>query len=74
MVTVLAKAPRERVDVHAPGLAFVGARGAFPLTCVLPDAKAGLDVNRLVERAFATRGTTRGWPTILKVADALRDA
>lgn len=74
MVTVLAEAPRKPVDVAAPGLAFIGTRGAFALTCVLPDAKNGLDVNRVVEKAFATRGTTRGWPTILKVADALRDA
>lgn len=74
-VTILAKAPEvSKLPVEAKGVRLVATDGVFALSVVLPSAKPGADVNGLVERTLGVAGTTRGWPTMEKVAKLLEDA
>lgn len=76
-VAVLARAPAK--DPKLPvedgkGSKLVAVDGPFALALVLPDAKPGTTVTGLVEKALGVPATVRGWPTMEKLADALREA
>ena len=74
-VAVLEKAPAKKPKLpieDGKGSRIVEIDGPFALAVVLPDAKPGTTVTGLVEKALGVPATVRGWPTIERVADALR--
>jgi uncharacterized protein (DUF1697 family) len=75
-VAVLAKAPAKKPKLpveDGKGSRLVAIDGPFALAVVLPDAKPGTTVTGLVEKALGVPATVRGWPTMEKVAKALRE-
>lgn len=68
-----AKKPKLPVE-DGKGSRLVKIDGPFALAVVLPDAKPGTTVTGLVEKALGVPATVRGWPTMERVAKALRDA
>lgn len=76
-VAVLSKPPGRMPKLpvdDGKGSRLLGIDGPFALAVVLPDAKPGTTVTGLVEKTLAVRATVRGWPTMEKLADALRAA
>lgn len=76
-VAVLGGRPASGVKLpveDGKGSKLVGVDGPFALAIVLPDAKPGTSVTALVEKALGVPATVRGWPTIERVAEALREA
>lgn len=74
---VLAKPPAKKPKLpveDGKGSRLVAIEGPFALAVVLPDAKPGTTVTGLVEKALGVPATVRGWPTMERVAEALRDA
>jgi uncharacterized protein (DUF1697 family) len=73
-VVVLAREPQmPELPVEQKGARLLAVRGVFALALVLPGAKPGTSPTALVERALGVAGTTRGWPTMERVAQTVRE-
>lgn len=74
-VAILAGAPRARPTLplgDGKGARLVAVEPPFALAVVEEGAKPGTTPGRLVERALGVEATVRGWPTMERVAKALR--
>jgi hypothetical protein len=64
--------PLELPAGRAWALRIVAKRGRYVLSQRRPEQQRGLDLSAVVERAFGARSTTRGWPTLERIAAAVR--
>jgi hypothetical protein len=64
--------PAEYPEGRPWALRIVAKTGPYVTSLRRVDQQRGLDLSAVVEKAFGVRATTRGWPTLERVAAAVR--